>query len=218
MATYTLVETTNWVASNLREEKVVSSVEILSDQVLHVSRDKLDPFVAGIVSATRVEVNTIRALVEHDLDVEFIANVPKESFWTGEAILLAQRNCIATGAYGDLLRVLSLRNVRGFQSKETEFIERCLRQHDKVASFYRVHDRLYRISRNGLPDIVVVMINEYELTADHVRTARDRYGQFSVAVITNPNGGSTSSADVVAATMGCEILKWGPFLGRINSK
>ena len=112
------------------------------------------------------------------LGVEIIANVPKESYWTGEALRLAHDNNIATGAYGDLLRVIGLQDVRAFQPKETEFVERGLRQHNRISSFERMHDRLYRVSRNGLPDLTVAMLNEYELTADHLRTARDRYGQF----------------------------------------
>ncbi len=136
------------------------------------------------------------------LAVEIIANVPKESYWTGEALTLAHDSYIATGYFGDLLRVINREHVRSFQQKETIFIERGLRQHDRVSSFERVHDRLYRISRNGFPDLKVAMLNEYELTADHLRTARDRYGQFSIAVITNPNGDSTTSAGEAAQTMG----------------
>jgi hypothetical protein len=51
-----------------------------------------------------------------------------------------------------------------------------------------------------------------------LRTARDRYGQFSVAVITDPNGGATSAAAEAAQTMGVEILKWGAFFGRLNRR
>jgi hypothetical protein len=114
--------------------------------------------------------------------------------------------------------VIDVEDVRTFQPKETEFVERGLRQHDRILSFDRVHDRLYRVSRKGLPDLTVAMLNEYELTADHLRTARDRYGQFSVAVITDPNGRATSSAEEVAETLGVEILKWAPFFGRLNKK
>ena len=115
------------------------------------------------------------------------------SYWTGGALNLAHDYNIATGAYGDLLRVIDVEDVRTFQPKETEFVERGLRQHDRISSFERVHDRLYCISRNSLPDVTVAMLNEYELTADHLRTARDRYGKFSIAVITNPNGRATST-------------------------
>jgi hypothetical protein len=218
MLNHTRAETSEWVAANLRQARDVSKVELLSDQILRISRAKYGPFIAGIVAVGCVETDTIRTLVESELGVEIIANVPKESYWTGEALALARGNRIATGAYGDLFRVLDLQHVRGFQPKETEFIERGLRQHDRVSSFERVHDRLYRISRNGLPDLTAAMLNEYELTADHLRTARDRYGKFSVVVITNPNGRATSSAEEAAETMDVQILKWGPFFGRLNKK
>jgi hypothetical protein len=218
MANNSPIETSEWVAGNLRRARHVSKVEVLSDQVLRISRSQFDPFVAGVVSVNRVQADTVRALVNSKLNVEIIANVPKESYWTGGALRLAHANNIATGAYGDLLRVIDLEEVRGFQPKETEFVERGLRQHDRISSFDRIHDRLYRISRDGLPDLTVAMLNEYELTSDHLRTARDRYGKFSVAVITNPNGRATSSAKDAAETMDVEILKWGPFYGRLNTK
>jgi hypothetical protein len=42
----------------------VSKVEVLSDQVLRVSRSEYDPFVAGIVSVERVDADTVRTLVK----------------------------------------------------------------------------------------------------------------------------------------------------------
>lgn len=216
MTKYPPAKTSEWVARNLRDSEDVSKVEQLSDQVLRISRSNYDPFLVGIVSAKCVKADTIDSIVRSELEVEIIANVPKESYWTGGALKLAKKNNIATGSYGDLFRVLDLPDVRAFKPKETEFVERGLSQHDRISSFDRVHDRLYRISRNRLPDVTVAMLNEYELTADHLRTARQRYGQFSIAVITNPNGGPTSSAEETAQIMGVEILKWGPFFGRLN--
>ena len=218
MAKYTPLETTEWVAGNLREAEKIFKVEVLSDQVIRVSRARYDPFVAGIVSSARLEATEITPLVMSKFGVEIIANVPKEAFWTGAALRLAQDNDIAAGTVGDLYRIIGVENVRGFQPKETAFVERGLRQHDRVTSFERVHDRLYRISRIGLPDLTIVTLNEYELTVDHLRTARDRYGNFSIVVITDPNGRATSAAKEAAATMGSEILKWGPFFGRLNKK
>ena len=218
MAKHTQAETTEWVADNLRKAEDVSGVEILSDQVLRVSRSKYAPYMAGIVSVTCVGPDAVRPLVESEHGVEIIANVPKESYWTGGALRLAHSNNIATGNYGDLLRVIDLQDVRAFQPKETEFVERGLRQHDRISNFERVHDRLYRISRNDLPGLIVAMLNEYELTADQLRIARDRYGQFSIAVITNPNGRATKSAEEAAQAMGVEILNWGPFFGRLNRR
>jgi len=211
-------ETTEWVAGNLRQAEDVSQVEVLSDHVIRVSRSEFAPFIAGIVCAPRVESDEIRPIVESKFGVEIIANVPREAFWTGGALRLAQDSDIAAGALGDLYRVLDMENVRLFQPKETMFVERGLRQHSRVTGFDRVHDRLYRISRKDLPPLTVVILNEYELTADHLRTARDRYGDFSIAAITDPNGRATSAAWEAAETMGVEIFTWGPFFGRLNRK
>jgi hypothetical protein len=218
MAKYTLVETTEWIARNLRGAAGVSNVELLSDQVLRVGRSSYAPFIAGIVSVQCVEAADIRALVESRFGVDIIVNIPKESYWTGEALVLAHGNRIATGSYGDLFRAIQVQDVRDLRPKETEFLERGLRQHQRISGFHQIHDRVYRISREGLPDITVAMLNEYELTADHLRTARDRYGRFAMAVITNPYGKATGSAEQVAHTMGVEILNWGPFLGQMNGK
>src|SRR5687767_12728323 len=118
MAKYTPVETTEWVARNLRNSESVSNVEQLSDQALRISRSIHDPFVAGIVSATCVEADTVKSLVSSKLEVEIIANVPRESYWTGGALKLAKNKNIATGSYSDLLRVVNLPDVRAFKPKE----------------------------------------------------------------------------------------------------
>lgn len=218
MARHTSAETTEWVAGKLRDATNVLKVETISNQVLRIRRESYGSFVAGIVSAQCVEADTVKALVTSALKVEIIANVPKESYWTGGALDLARDNHIATGGFGDLLRVIDIEDVRSFQPRETLFIERGLCQHDRVLRFERVHDRLYQIHRNGLPSLKVAMLNEYELTAEHLRTARDRYGQFAIAVVTNPNGSSTRAAQEAAQTIGVEILKWGPFFGRLNQR
>jgi hypothetical protein len=219
MANYTPAGTTQWVAEALRKAEEVSKVDVLDDQVLRVERTKYAPFIAGIVSELRVSADDIRPLVESKHGVEIIANVPKEAIWTRGAIRLAQDNSIATGVFGDLYRVLRESNVRGFQQREIAFIERGLRQHDRVTGFEREYDKVFRVSRKGgLPDLTATMLNEYELTADHIRTARDRYGNFDVAVNTNPNGTITGSASDAAKSMGIEIHNWRSFFGRINKK
>lgn len=215
MARYSPRETTQWVAGNLRDARDVVDVDVVSDQTLRIARRKYAPFVAGVVSVIRVEADTVRAVVSQP-DVEIVANVPKESFWTGDALRVASAHGIATGSYGDLLRVIGLEDVRSFVPKDIAFIERGLRQHDGIAVFERVHDRIYRIRRNGMPELVVAMLTEYELTGDHLRTARDRYGAFDLAVITDPNGRATGTATEVAGRLGAEILNWAGFYGRLN--
>ncbi|MFG0245565.1 MAG: hypothetical protein ACF8MF_05875 [Phycisphaerales bacterium JB052] len=216
MTKYSPAQTTRWVADNVSDHDDVLKIEVVSDQVIKVYRQKHDPFFAGIVSAKCVAKEVIEELVKSDFDIDIIVNIPKDAIWVGEAINFAEDNSIATGSYGDLLRVIHLDDVRSYLPRERKFIERGLRQHDRITRFVRLYDNVYKISRRGLPDLTVAMLYEYELTADALRTARDRYGAFSIAVITNPNGSATSSASDVAKNIGVSILKWGEFFGRLN--
>lgn len=205
-----------WLAEKLGQVDEVTSVEQVSRHSLRISREAYSPFVAGVVSAQRVEAETIRPLVIYNNGIEIIGNVPKESFWTGSAIRLASESDIAIGSLGDIFRAIHHKNVRTFRSKNSEFVERGLTQHDQVSNFELVHDKLYRIARNRFPDLTVAMLHEYELTADRLRIAREWYGPFAIAVNTDPNGSFTNSAEELAESLDIEVLLWRQFLGRLN--
>jgi hypothetical protein len=151
MAKYTPAETTEWVADSLRQADKVSKVDVLSERILRISREEHDPFVAGIVSAPCVEAKIIQPLVTSDVGVEIIANVPKEAYWTGGALELAAENKVATGSLGDLYRVLRMEEVRGYQPRETEFVERGLRQHSRVTHFRVRQESWQRIGGESPP-------------------------------------------------------------------
>jgi hypothetical protein len=193
-------------------------VELVVPQVLRIVRKEDEPFVAATIATPRVEPSSLQELLNSRFGLAFIANIPRESFWTGEAIALASSHSVAFGGFSDLFSAISLPNVRLYVNKEFHFVERGLLQHTRVQQFERVHDRLYLVKRRNLVDVSVVLLNEYELTADHVRTARDRYGAISDILITNPNGKATSSAQQAAESLGARIYKWGEFLGRLNRK
>ena len=54
------------------------------------------------------------------------------------------------------MRAVRAVDVSAYKSQEVTFLERGLHQHSRVADFERVHDRLYSISRDGLPSVTVV--------------------------------------------------------------
>lgn len=209
-------QTTNWVAELLKERCQKTSVQLTS-QILQVMRDDYPPFNAAIISAPQVTAAHVQPFVAGNHPVEVIVNVPKESFWDGDAIKLAQTNTIAFGGVGDLMSVSSQEHVRSHVRSEYRFIEEGLMQHDKVLSLDREYDRIYLIHRNGLKPLRFVALNEYELTGDHIRTAKRRYGSFDLVLLNNPNGQATSSALDVAEGFDVRILKWKQLLGRLNS-
>ena len=209
--------TGRWAADRLEKREEVQKVSLIAPQILQITRKELRPFVACTIASQRVEPPAINPLLKSFPQIEFIANIPSESFWTGAAIAFASRHRAAFGGMGDLCSAVSLPNPREHVHREFDFVERGLRQH-KGIGLERVHDRKYVVKRHQLSDLSVVLCNAYELTADHVRTAHDRYGAFNVLLITNPNGGPTSSAKTAAESMGAKIYKWGEFLGQLNRR
>jgi hypothetical protein len=86
----------------------------------------------------------------------------------------------------------------------------------KVTHLTRIYDRVFRISRRKLGDVTVALVNEYELTAEHVRSTREIYGAFDAILKTNPNGRTTDAARAAADDLGIGIFKWGEFLSRLH--
>jgi hypothetical protein len=194
-------------------------VDLLEPQVLRIARKNHKTFLTATIASPRVERFSFEYFLERPSVIEFVANVPKESFWTGDAIEYASRRFVGWGGLGDFYSAIALPEPRLYVRKEFEFVERGLGQDKNVSSFDRVHDRKYVVRRRGLKeDVTVVLLNEYELTADHVRTARERYGAFDAILITNPNGDPTSSARRAAESIGASVYKWGEFLGRLKKR
>ena len=208
--------TGEWVARALREHSAVKDVQLVEPQVLRVDRKEHSSFAVATLGLPRVNDSDVDQALAGPSDVEFLVNVPRESFWTGEAIKAAIRHKVGFGGLRDLMSATADEHPRLYQNKEFAFVERGLRQHTRVSSFDRLNDRQYLIKRHGRGDLTIVLLNEYELTAEHVRAARDRYGAFDLVVKTNPNGGVSSAAERAASSMGASIHKWGDFLARLN--
>lgn len=209
-------ETTAWVASVMRQKTGVTSVEQLTARSIRVSRDEYPPYVAGIISQSSVTDEDVGAALAVDSSVDIIINVPAQGVWTGSAIRAAQAAGVAFGGMGDLQSCIQRQDPKAYVKAEFEFIDRGLRQHDRISSVTRDADRVFLVHRPGLPDTRVVALYEYELTAEHLRIARDRYGAFNLVLISNPNGKPTQGASEVARELGVELHMFGSLLGRLN--
>jgi len=210
--------TGRWALDRLQSHDQVTNVELVHPQVVRISRKSHSTFLAGLIAASIVDDHIVRTVLCLDTQIEFIANIPRESFWKGDAIELARRSKVGFGSYGDLLSAIAHSDVRAYIKKEYDFVDRGFRQHTAISDIQRVHDRLFILNRHAHQSVTVVILNEYELTADHVRVARDRYGPFTDILITNPNGKPTTSATQAAASFGANIYMWGEFLARLNRR
>ena len=211
-----MLTTRDWIAEQLTGHDEVVAVEPKGELFINIQRKKYAPVSSAILNEGHVDGRVIKAVFRHGGQVQFVANVPLDSVWTGEAITIARAHNVGWGGFGDLMSAISLESVEGFQKQEYSFVERGIRQHDRVDNYERIFDRVFLIFRRGLPEIKVALLCDYELTAEHVRAAREKYGDFSVIVKTNPNGNITGEAKEVGKGLGVDILKWGKFLGRLN--
>jgi hypothetical protein len=211
-------QTTAWVAGNISKMNEVVDVSVISPKTIRVTRKNHTPFVAAIIAVDVVRSELVQQLLDDDPAIEIIANVPTGAVWTGTAIALASDRDVSFGGIADLMRAVSRENVRQYIRPEYEFVERGLGQHTRVANLERKFDRVYQVHRYELPSLTFVMLNEYELTADHVRTARAKYGPFDAVLINNPNGKPTAAAIEVAKDIGAGIFMWREFLGRLNRR
>ena len=106
---------------------------------------------------------------------------------------------------------------RTYLPKETRFILRGLRQHTAVTQVDRINNRMYRIRRLENDDMLVLALNDYDLTADAVREGIDRFGKCDVVLMSNPNCRASGESFSAAKHCGVRILKWKQLLGAINN-
>ena len=215
----TASQATEWAAQKIASMGQVHGVEVLDSNAIRVTREPHAPFVAGIVSFNVVTRDGLKPLWAGALKPEMAVNLPKIGVWTAEAIAFAADQGASFGGISDLMIAVGREEtVPNYVNREYTFVERGMHQHSRVLRVERVWDRVYKVSRRDLSELTVAFLNEYELTAERVRDARTRYGQFDTIVMTNPNGRATSRATEVATQIGAPILDWGGFLGRLNRK
>ena len=211
-----MLPTREWIIKQLKKHDEIVSVEPKGEFSITIHRKKYPPFSSAILKKVRVEEIDIEFVIENDEDVHFVANIPKNSVWTGDAIEVARTHDLGWGGFGDLMSATNEKSVKGFEKKEYKFVERGLLQHDRITRYDRIFDRVFLLFRRDFSAIKIAIVYEYDLTAEHVRDTREKYGDFSLIVKTNPNGNITSNAYEVGSHLGVEILEWGEFYGRLN--
>lgn len=208
-----------FIAQALENHDEVEEVYAVNDNRVKVKSKKCrEEFDVAVASVNILDEPIFKSLIQGDTKPAFVVNIPKNGRFTGTALSLAQAESVAIGGVGDLYRAVNREQPNEYVCPNTEFRDRGLRQHSHVSGFTKQFDRCYVVHRHGLPDLRVVFIHEYELTADHVRTAVDRYGAIEVLVNTDPNARASKIADDTASQLGFPILQWGPFFQRLREE
>jgi hypothetical protein len=205
-----------WIAEKIQSHEKVTGVSVLSHNVIQVKREDGDELKIATMSSNRVDAQAIETLLKSTGDVDFVVNIPKDAYVVGDTFALADERNFGFGGVGDLFAALNSESVRTYLSSEFSFVLRSIRQHSKVVNVVRLDNRRLLIERKGLKPLSVLILNDYELTADHVRVGIERYGEFQAIVRSNPNSRVTMAASTAADESGVRIFDWGEFLGQLN--
>lgn len=207
----------NWIATKLKDEGDLSAKPTGSG-LLEISRKGHAPFTAAAIGikdvVNRDHVSPLFKLEKKPL---FVVNVPSKTIWSGSAIDTVHAAPAAFGTLGDLIRASRGDSVPAYRNKSYQFFDEAFRQHTAVRDVTRIYDKVFRLHRyREMPDVTVVLIDAYDMSAENVRNARAQYGQFDAALKMTSYGSITTAADEAAAAMGAQTFKFGDFLRRLN--
>lgn len=208
--------TAEWACSKLISHSDIRSVRASGPNQIELSVKNMNRSVQiATMSIESVRAEDLRELCGSK-DIEFAMNIKKDALFDGSAIQFSETFVIGLGGLGDLYVAADEHEFRNYLPKETRFILRGLRQHPAVSSVHRLNNRVYRVERRLGDPVIVLALNNYDLTADAVRDGIDRFGKCDVILSSNPNCRTSGESLAAAQYCGVRVLKWGQLLGAIS--
>lgn len=205
-----------FAARVIGRNEAMSKIEVCAPHTLVISSKDHPPVKAIIVSQALVTAEIVSPIIsEHD-DHDFIANIPRESVWEGDAITAAKTHNMGWGGLGTLMAAVSDGDADTAQPKAYRFAQRLLEQHKNVERAIRLYDKVFLLERERGGALKVALVDDYELTADDVRTAFETYAPFDIVYKTNPNGKPTSEAHEAAEELGLEVHNHKSIMRRLH--
>lgn len=208
--------TADWTCKKLISHSDIISASARGTNHIELSVKKVD----RPIQIATMSIDTVRAIDLGELcesnDIEFAMNIKKDAICDHSAIQFSESAPIGLGGLGDLYVAANEKEFRTYLPKETRFILRGLRQHTAVSDVRRLNNRLYRVERLSRKPMLVLALNDYDLTADSVRDGIDRFGKCNVILTSNPNCRPSAESLSAAKHCGVRVLKWGQFMGALN--
>lgn len=206
-----------WCCEKLLSHTNILQVDAITGNSVRLTvKNMHEPVSVATMSAHRVKLNTVPEEF-HDDDTEFLLNVPKSAFYSGELLEVASDASVGVGGVGDLYTAAGERDFQNYIPKEVRFILQGLRQHAAVRSISRINNRTYLIRKHSGHSVRVLALNEYDLTREALRNGIDTFGLPDFVLASNPNCRLSSAARDVARESGTGVLAWRQLLGVLNN-
>ena len=207
-----------WVAARLNEVEQIRSCEPIGGPSVRVDRTgHLASVHIACIAVDDVDRDETLAVIREADEVCFIVNVTSGAKITGEAIQTAQREGIAIGGMADVMRALRQKDPSTYEDRSWDFVEKGLNQNDAVSHFEVLSIGCYRIYRHRYEPVDVAIIDDYEVTAESVRNAINKFGDIDGVVSSNPSARPIASmAKKAASSAGTRVYLWKQFYGLLN--
>ena len=200
-------DVTDWVANKIFEGEDLKVTGRTPENFLIVTAEKSRPFPVAVIGVRDViRPEHVEPIFSSANKPEFVVNVPSITLWSGPAIFLIHSAPAAFGTFGDLKKAAQLGNASEYRNKEWEFFHQAIRQHSNVHSVTRLYDAVFEAHRYDGENRIIALVDAYNMSAEDVRNARDRFGKFDVALKMSSYGSVTSAAEDTAASIGAEAL------------
>lgn len=208
-----------WIAQQISGYKNVLDVRPGPSGTIEVARIGLPATLVAPIDSSGsdwIGTDAVAPFFDGDETPSFAVSVPSKSVWKGEAIDFVRSNGAAYGRMGALQKALSKLDVASEKSP-FDFFERGLRQHSEVDSVELIYESVFRVNRDaGRRPLVVAVIDAYEMSAEHVRNCREKFGHFDIGVKQTSYGRVASSAYQAAESMEAEVMMWSELLKRLR--
>lgn len=206
----------DWVAEKLEEEERLEVSERTTEGFLVVSRPDGYRFLVAVLNVQGVIcLRDVVPLFAGTRQPHFVVNVPSKTLWSGEAIRCIHAASAAFGTLGDVSRAASTGNAGSFRDKKMGFFIKAIEQHTKVAGITYIYDRVLKAERTNGTSLTIAVIDAYNMSAEDVRNARERFGHFDVIVKSTSHGSITPQAESAAMSMNAEALVFRELMGRL---
>ena len=202
-----LENSANWVAEMIQKEPSLRVLEQKPEGFLLIERDEGSPFLVAAMGVRNdsIEPGHVRAFLRHATPAFFV-NVPSKTLWSGAAISIIHSTPAAFGKLGEISKAADHSNVASYRNKEWKYFETAFQQHTNVSGVIRIYDEVFLTERRRGKAIKIALVHAYNMSAEDVRNARERFGPFDVALKTTSYGSITTSAASAAASIGAEAL------------
>lgn len=196
-----------YAIENIAEQPQLTPQHI-EEELIEIAAKKQPDVLAAIASVHEVNLETAKAYVEKYPGMDFLCGYRKTCIWHGDTIQYLEQSGVGWGSAGTLLSAALEGNANTAAHKTFAFSDRLLRQYGQVREVTREFDRIHEVVLRSGKSFRIGMIDDYEPTADAVRTLWERFGPVDFVWNINPNGNPSPEAIDAGEELGCKVMKW----------